>query len=399
MSTAAKFIPALLAAGLASAAWTPARAVTCSDLPSPLYITGSTAAKPILSEIAKILIAQTLPVTMVYAGQGSCAGIDAVLNGTPVFGSGASGLSYWDLTGTESKCDAPTGTAGVMADVGISDVFATTCFPLPGGLPSNVQDFLGPVQTMTFVVPKSSPEKSISAEAAYYVFGFGPDSGVSPWTDKAWILHRDNQSGTQRMIAAAIGVAADRWRGTATTSSGDLVTRLTGAGTGSQAIGVLAADVAQNNRGVLNTLAYQHTGQACGYFPDRDASSNEKINVRDGHYAIWGPLHLLTRVSNAGFPVNASATDVIGYIAGTKVPPSGLDLIALEAQSHVVPQCAMRVKRVQELGPLASMAPDGACGCYYEKVANGVTACAPCTAAKDCPKAAPVCSYGYCETQ
>jgi len=283
--------------------------------------------------------------------------------------------------------------------VGMSDVFASTCFPLPGGLPSNLQDFLGPVQTMTFVVPKTSPERSISAEAAYYVFGFGPDSGVAPWTDKSWILHRDATSGTQSMMAAAIGVGPDRWKGTVTTSSSELLTRLTATGTGAQAVGILSADIAQGNRGVLNILAYQHFGQSCGYYPDRDAAGNEKSNVRDGHYQIWGPLHLLTRVTSGGYPLNAAAGDVIGYITGTKVPPSGLDLIALEAQTHVVPQCAMRVKRVQEMGPLMSFAPAGSCGCYYEKVASGATTCQPCVSARDCPQRTPACSYGYCETQ
>jgi hypothetical protein len=322
-----------------------------------------------------------------------------VLNGQRLQGTGTATLSYWDGTGTEAKCTVATTGKGAIADVGISDVFATTCFPLPGGLPSNVQDFLGPVQSMTFVVPKNSPEKSISAEAAYYVFGFGPDSGVTPWTDRTWILHRDDQSGTQRMIGAAIGVPPDRWRGTVTTSSTDLLTRLTGAGTGAPSLGILSVDIAQGNRGVLNILAYQHFGQSCGYYPDRAAAGNEKLNVRDGHYAIWGPLHLFTRVTAGGYPVSSAAGDVIGYVTGTKVPPSGLDIIALEAQTHVVPQCAMRVKRTQEMGPMTPFAPSGACGCYYEKVANGATSCKTCLSPQDCPASAPACNYGYCENQ
>lgn len=376
-----------------------ALALECTDLSGAVYVTGSTAAKPILVEVAKILVAQTTPVTVVYSGQGSCAGVDAVLNGKPLYGSGTTSLSYWDMTGTEAKCTVSAASNGVIADVGMSDVFANTCFALPGGLPTNVEDFLGPIQTMTFVVPKSSPEKAISAEAAYYVFGFGSASGVTPWTDQSWILHRDEQSGTQRMIGAAIGVSPERWKGTVTSSSSELLTRLTGAGTGAAAIGILSADLAQGNRAVMNILAYQQGGQSCGYYPDRDGSGNEKSNVRDGHYAIWGPLHLFTRVTSGGYPLNPAAAAVIGYVTGTKVPPSGLDIIALEAQTHVIPQCAMRVKRVQEVGPLSSFAPVGACGCYYDKVANGTTACKPCVAPGDCPAAAPVCSYGYCETQ
>jgi hypothetical protein len=249
------------------------------------------------------------------------------------------------------------------------------------------------------VVPKSSPERSISAEAAYYVFGFGAASGASPWTDEAWLLHRDAQSGTERMIAAAIGVPPGRWKGTGTSSSTDLLNRLTAPGTGAQTLGILATDVAQSNLGMLDILAYQHFGQTCGYYPDRDATTNEKINVRDGHYAIWGPVHLFTRLGSAGYPANAYAGDVIGYVTGTKVAPAGLDLVALEAQSHVVPPCAMRVRRTEELGPSASFAPPGACGCYYDKVANGTTSCQVCASAHDCPATSPACSYGYCETQ
>jgi len=144
-------------------------------------------------------------------------------------------------------------------------------------------------------------------------------------------------------------------------------------------------------------LAYQHFGQTCGYYPDLDETSNEKQNVRDGHYAIWGPLHLLTILNNSGYPKNPQVADIIGFITGTKAAPSGLDLIALEAQRHVVPPCAMRVRRTDEMGPMQSFAPPQACGCYYDKVANGSTTCTPCRNKTECPASASVCSYGYCE--
>jgi hypothetical protein len=249
------------------------------------------------------------------------------------------------------------------------------------------------------VVPAVSPERSLSAEAAYNVFGFGAASGVAPWTDKAQIFHRDAASGTQRMIAAALGVPAERWAGTAVSSSGALVTALSRPEVTAGGIGILAADVAQDNRTALSVLAYQHFDQSCGYYPDRDRTTNEKANVRDGHYAIWGPLHLFSRVNANGFPLNAVAADVIGTMTGTKAAPDGFDMIALEAAHHVIPRCAMRVSRVQELGPLASFAPPGACGCAYEKAANGTTTCQPCETPRDCPSEAPVCSYRYCETQ
>jgi hypothetical protein len=390
---------AVLCWSLAGAA--PARAANCDTLATPIYVAGSTAAKPLLAQIGRVMANQSPPVTVVYAGAGSCNGVDDILNGTVLHGSAAAStaLSTWDTAGNEQTCDLPADGPGAVADIGMSDVFATTCVVLPGGLPSNVADFLGPVQTMTFVVPSGSREQSISAEAAYYVFGFGANSGVDPWTDESFIFTRDGSSGTQRMIGTAIGVDAGRWRGTPATSSSDLVMRLTNAAMPAHAIGILAADVAQDSGDVLHVLAYQHFLQLCGYFPDRDSGSNDKINVRDGHYAIWGPLHMLTHLNGSGFPIKANVADVIGYMTGTKPAPPGLDLIQLEAERHVIPPCAMRVKRVEEMGPLASYAPTGACGCYYDLRANGSTGCQTCGSSNDCPAAAPVCSYGYCETQ
>ena len=51
--------------------------------------------------------------------------------------------------------------------------------------------------------------------------------------------------------------------------------------------------------------------------------------------------------------------DIIGYITGTKAPPVGLDLIYLEAQRYVIPACAMRVQRTQEMAPPVAFTPDG----------------------------------------
>ena len=362
----------------------------CSKLVNPVYIAGSSGVKPFLAEIGKLLASDPTPVTIVYSGQGSCVGVSSVVQGTLIAGA----FAYWDAVGTEQSC---TVTAPVVVDIGVSDVFATTCAKLPGGLPNNVGDFLGPVQTMTFVAPKVSTQVSISAEAAYFAYGFGVDSGAEPWTNESVLFQRDDQSGTQRMIAAALGVDASRWRGARSVSSGDMKTKVSTAVPAEAGLGILSTDVAQENRAVLKVLAYQHFGQSCGYYPDLDETSNEKQNVRDGHYAIWGPLHLLTILNNNGYPENPQAADIIGFITGTKPAPLGLDLIALEAQRHVVPPCAMRVRRTDEMGPLQSFAPAQACGCYYEKVANGSTACAPCQSKTECPASAPVCSYGYCE--
>ena len=393
--------PAVIAALVASAsvaigAPPAAAAPDCKTVPSPIYVTGSTAAKPLLAAIGKVMAGQTPPSTVVYLGQGSCTGPGAILSGTPIVGAG---LSYWDSSGSELACDLVT--PGVMAHVGVSDVFATTCFQLPGGLPASVSDVLGPVQAMTFVTNTSSAERAISAEAAYNIYGFGAQSGVPPWTFEASIFRRDALSGTQQMIAAAIGVPAERWKGTATTSSGDLLALVGAANFPDASIGILSAEVAQENRATIKVLAYQNFGQGCAILPDTNATANDKANVRNGQYPIWGPLHLFLPVDASGYAVNAKAGELVGYLAGTRPTPAGVDLLAIEAQRHAVPQCAMRVRRVQEMGPALPFAPAGACGCYYEKVANGAASasCKACATAAACPASAPACSYGYCEPQ
>jgi hypothetical protein len=391
-------VPAVLAGLACALAARTAAAGECAALPTPVYVAGSTAAKPLLAEIAKVMAAQTPPATVVYYGLGSCAGPEAILSGTPIVNMAAGAFTYWDASGVELKCEI-SAPSGVVAHVGISDVFASTCFQLPGGLPASVTDTLGPVQVMAFVTHRSSSERAISAEAAYYVYGFGAQSPVSPWTHEGLIFRRDEVSGTQRMIAAAIGVPAQRWKGTATTSSSDMVMRVGTANFPEQSIGILTADSAQDNRATLKILAYQHFGQTCAVYPDSAETANDKVNARDGRYPIWGPLHLFTRMNASGAPLNAKAGEVIGYLAGTRPAPPGLDLVKLEAQRHVIPQCAMRVRRTQEMGPAMPFAPQSACGCYYEKVATGTTTCKPCATSAECPATAPVCSYGFCEAQ
>jgi hypothetical protein len=360
-----------------------------------VYVTGSSAFKPILGALAGVLAGATPPVTIIYKGQGSCSGVDAILNGTPLTGTGAA-VSYWDSASMEQHCDLAA--PGAAADVGLSDVFTDTCFP-GTPLPGTVGDFPGPVQTMTFVAPNNSLQKSISAEAAYFALGFGAGSGVAPWTDPSNFCVRNALSGTQQMIATALHVPAAQWFGTQCATSGAVLTCLSSSTDADATLGILATDVADDNRSTLKILPYQHYDQNCGYWPDSDADSTNKQNVRDGHYQIWGPLHILTQVSiSTGDPVKASTKAVISYLTGTQQAPAGLDLIKLEYTHHVVPQCAMHVQRSEEMGALQSFQPTRSCGCYYDKLA-GSTSCTSCQAKSDCPAAAPACNFGFCEVQ
>ncbi|HQP36949.1 MAG TPA: hypothetical protein PLI95_17315 [Polyangiaceae bacterium] len=381
----------------------PANAALCgSEKPgNPIvYVTG--AAKTYLAALARALYSDAEPITIVWKGASSCVAWDAVLNGTPLTGT----AEYWDPSSQEAdnqvECELPVLDGGVLnADIAISDVFASTCQPLPNGLPSDIGDFLGPVQPMTFVAPYASSERAISATAAYFVYGFGADSGVPPWTDAEYIYRLDTTSGTLRILAAGIGVPPEKWKGNNANYSGQEITKLTTVPVEAvnKTIGILAGtNLTDSLKLQLKVLAFKHFGQSCAYYPDSTDTSKDKRNVRDGHYALWGPVHVASKIDSKGYPVSEHARRVINYLTGVTPPPGHLDLVQVAATSNLVPSCAMRVKRDREMGPMASFIPSTPCHCAFEKAATGSSSCQPCTTSAECPAASPTCSFGYCES-
>jgi hypothetical protein len=376
----------------------------CSSLPDPIYATGSTAIAPFLGTIAQVVArpgALGHAVTVVYQGQGSCKGVDAILNATPIRQT----ATYWDpsvadINQAARSCSLDPG--GNVVDLGASDVFATTCFDLPGDLPPNIGDFFGPVQVMTFAVPQASTETAISAEAAYLVYGFGAAGDVAPWTNESLIQQRSASSGTQNMIARAIGVPAALWHGKTNAASQDVLNALLAAGalgtsSANAAIGILGADFADNFRGQVRVLAFQPYGQACASYPDSTATSEDKANVREGRYPIWGPVHLLARLTSQGVPANATVGHIIDYLTGTTSLPGQGNLIQLYATHHLIPTCAMHVTRTTDGADTSAYKSAQPCSCYYDSLVSGTTSCRPCSRAADCAPGPPNCSYGYCE--
>ena len=408
------------AAGATGAAGAAGTGKACNDLAAlgkVVYITGSSAAKPFLQQIAQQLVAQNI--FIVYESTGSCIGVDAVVNGTAMTsGPNAAALSatYWDSSASNGvACDLPTD--GVAADIGASDVFAQSCagFELSNLDTEQVRDAHGPIQTMTFAVPANSAYAEISAEAAYFAFGFGAGGGlrdasgaVTIWNDEDYLFKRSPSSGTQAMLAAAIGVPAAVWKGKAHKTSDDVAADIQAAGqtqaTANLALGIIAADYidSKNLRAQVRVLAFQDSAQHCAVFPDSTSNAKDKRNVRDGHYPVWGPLHLLLRVDSLGNPINPAnrqaVTDIVGYLSGTKALPNGVKLINVYAQSGLVPECAMHVTRSKDGGNIVPFQPSSPCSCLFDVAATGATRCPPCAVQADCA-ATETCSQGYCETQ
>jgi hypothetical protein len=393
-------------------------ALTEGGAPAPVvYVEGANAVGPYLVPLQQAMSTDPNPITIVYIGDGGCKGANNFFTNSPI---STSPKPIYYAGQAQMNCVLPA-TGGPndgppVADLVASDVFAPSCGTLPGGqLPSNMADFEGPIQAMTFVVPKASSQQSISASAAYFVFGFGADSGVAPWTVPSSMYRRNTSSAVQALLAVAIGVPLGQWAGVdAQTVAVNVTAGLTGASAVTnglmtdanpeQSIGILAVtNLDSGTMTHLNVLAYKDFEQTCGYYPDSTETAHDKANVRDGHYTLWGPIHFFTYVDDHGVPQNANVARLISYITGTTPPPRGVDFVQVDAENNLIPPCAMRVTRSVEMGPLSSYAPSGSCGCYFEYVATGQSTCQPCQNRSDCPSSAPVCNVSqpvaFCETQ
>lgn len=367
-----------------------ASAVECNALPSPIYGTGGSAMKPILGKVGAALSAATPPQTIVYQAPGACFGINSVAANTKLTGT----ASYWDATGKENTCDLPT--LGEPVQFGNMGNSATLC-PGVTELPADVGDYLGPVNAYSLIVPNASSQLSISANGAYFAFGFGAAGNVAPWVDETQLIRRDSNSAAQLFISLATGVPAEKFKGVDAKTNGNTVTLVSASPKPEAAIGFVSAEVADAARDRVRALAFQAKGQSCGYWPDSTPTSFDKRNVRTGQYWIWSPMHFFTKLNGDKTPVYPQAKKLIEYFTGESPPPSGVNMLEITVKSGAVPLCAMEVTRKGDLGPLESYAPAEPCGCYFDKTATGTTTCQACANDAGCPSGAPHCRFGFCE--
>jgi ABC-type phosphate transport system substrate-binding protein len=377
-----------------------------------VVVGGSTAIQPFLSVVAQLLVGTGFQI--VYQPSGSCTGA------TQMFSPDASKRVVKDIAGKPALLFSPDGktsqpctfstqngvppVTAVALDVEASDVFAGSCDPTytvtPGG---PIGEYFGPIQPMTFVVKSESKETSISAQMGHVVFGRSSnDPGSMPYSDPSLYFVRNSGSGTQQMISRAIKVDAGKWWGVDRGGSTQVLAQLqaVSALSANNAVGILSTDFTDAVRGSLRILAFQDIGQLSGYYPDSSVNTRDKRNVRDGHYAIWGPVHFFAQLTtnNNTLPNTAASALVTKFTAG-KLDQPLLDTII---KSGLVPPCAMTVKRSTEMGPLEPYAPPSACGCYFEAhVPDGQApaSCQTCGGPADCPSDRQACNNGYCEAQ
>jgi hypothetical protein len=300
----------------------------------------------------------------------------------------------WTRKDPSLACTPPTG--GVVPDIANSNVFISAC--TQDALPNTIATENGAIQAYVLAVPEQSSQVAITAEEAYFVFGFGQAGMVMPWEDETQLFIRTVTKSTLLSWAYNIGVPAAKWKGMMLDKSTQVVSGLTGSPTPEKAIGILGDEVYDQNRATLNVLAFKSYGQYHAYYPDSTPSATDKQNVRDGHYTVWSPTVYMYKVqAGTQTPVNANAKYIVDLIADKSVTPAPtFDPTDLVVDVGLVPDCAMKVTRSAEGGNLSLYSPAEPCGCYYDsKVAT--TSCTKCDASTPC--ATGTCRHGYCEAK
>ncbi len=409
------------------------QAATCDGVVSPrlpvLYVAGpsTTEGSGVLPLVQIVANAVAGSASIVYLPTPPCSAMQSLAAGTP----GNTAALYLNPAGGTSACTADA----TPPDLAVSDVYPVTCAQNLGMAPltSAERDFIGPVQTAAIIVPSSSSEKVISADAAYVVFGFGAANYVvAPWSDPASIFVPNTLSGALNLIGATVGLSPGKWFGATTStlaSTSALASALKADATPSAAIGILPGTVSSQTSGI-KVLAYQHSSQECGFLPDSDAIHFDKINVRQGRYALWGPTHFIVQVDSASTvldrtgqpsallrtildalaangpsePAPGAAADAGVYAdddASTPVPViDGESFTQAIASASFIPWCAMQVVRATDGDAEASYQPPAPCGCYFESALGATTSlCATCGTDADCTGNGGTCRYGYCEVR
>jgi hypothetical protein len=382
--------------------------VNCTDgapggaTPNMIYLFGSSDFGPLLRAAQPSLSALPTPYRAVFQNATSCGGADAVFSTDPTkhvmkdpTGTSSAWAFYYDDNGNQVNCLLDP--AGDTVNIGISDLYAQTCDPtyIPG---ASVSEYTGPVTPFVLSVRATSPEESISAEAAHLVFGLRgtvpANSGMknaAPWTDPNNYFIRNSGAGSTVLTALTIDVPKAKFWGIDRLTTDNLRDSLLASTAIDQSIGILSIDYNDKNRGNLKALYLQSTGQNCGYQPDSSPTTYDKANVRDGHYPLWGYVHFFTPVGPGGVPGPAANAMVLLFNV-QKIEQRLLDDII---GASLTPQCAMQVSRSAEIGDFGPRV-GLQCGCYFDFKTKGHTDCQACASAEDCPGQHP-CNYGYCE--
>ena len=387
---------------------------TSGGVPNVVWLFGSADFGPLMRAAQPFLTNAATSYRAVFQNASSCAGVAAIFDPAkrkmkdPADPTKGGWAFYFGDDGKPVNCRIdPVGVSdGKDITIGISNLYSTTCGFNPT---STVTEYTGPVVPFVFATKAASKETSISAEAAHMVFANGgmPPSGsgmkpAMPWIDYTKYYIRNTTAGSTVLSALLLNVKISQsmpfW-GIDRVSTDNLRDSLLAAPDPDSAIGILSIDFYDKNRGNLKGLYLQSFDQTAGYLPDLKATTTDKMNVRDGHYPLWGYVHFVVQLDPiAGTSPAANAMTLLFSV-------DKLDVKLLDAIIDIseVPQCAMKVQRRGEIN-----SPDGSgdfkvrtgysCGCYFDFKTTGKTDCKVCSTSDECPNGGS-CNYGYCEAQ
>ncbi len=363
--------------------------VDSTNLPNPVFMSFGETQIPLIKKLGKLL-RETENITLVWRAAGSCPNLQSLYGNTPM----TTNLSYipasYDGVATPPTCSPG---AGIVPDIADSVVFIDAC---PLTKPADVGDFRAAAQAFAFVVPLASSQQAITAEEAYFVFGFGAAMGmVTPWLDPLLTYILPATKGTSLHLATMIGVPAAKFRGTSQTTLDLLATNVGSSSSPDATIGMLGAGTYEEFRTSIRPLAFQAFKQYRAYYPNSTLTSLDKKPMRFGQYNPWSYTHWLARVDGLGEVVNLDARRVIHLIVGENlVPAPTFDPLQLQIDAHFVPVCAMHVKRDFEGGDLAKFEHPEPCDCLFDSKTT-TTSCSTCTNDTTCGGGK--CRHGFCE--
>lgn len=399
-----------------------AHAAPCDDdivnkgLPHPIFGSGGSAVTATLQRVAlAIANSDGTPeekadrTTIFYSDPNACDGYAAFLTG-----KSTNTFKYWEAGKTApTTCEARTGGQPVQfAHMGNA---ADLC-PNPV-VPAGYGDFPAPIQTVNIITGLNSQEPSISAEALYFIYGFGTSGQVAPWTANAGVFTRQSTAfvtylvGAHAKVPSTAFVGPGKWAADNTAAiqtNGAMVTAVknfadANPGVKEAALGFVSGSTADTSRDKVLTLPFRAFEQECAVYPDSTVAALDKINVRKGKYALWAQGHYFTKVDTNGVPEDDRVANLIGWFSGKTQPPGtgeALRYIAFDQTIGAgdIPACAMEALREGTVGAFYSYAPPKPCVGRFEKVATGSTEHGVCEADSDCEDAdLPSCNFGYCE--
>ncbi|MBL9003730.1 MAG: hypothetical protein JNJ46_05750 [Myxococcales bacterium] len=380
----------------------PAQAGPCSDVKNAVYVATTPAAEQYVEKIAQFLqLDDANPLPVIWQVTTSCRAAESVVLDTSPTGPCASGAclkgtaKVWPLDRSPVKtCELDAN--GTHIHVAVSDVFPASCRKLATKPISGVLDVLGPISPYAMVMSAQATEAAIHAEEAHFVFGEGQMAKVKPWLNDSAVVHLSDQDAGPLLLSPRIKLPIGNWRtGRQVTSPDEVFTSLTMEP--ATALSILPTTLIDRRRADVRVLGFQSIGQRGAFFPDRKTNTFDKQNVRDGHYPLWGYMHLLM-LADPVRPTQAlslAAARVADILSG-KEKVAARDTLPMQVTHGFVPQCAMRVAKASDGAPLTPAPAKDACHCWFEKnVQGGLLNCGECKDGMTCSVG--TCRRNFCE--